>query len=157
MTHDPYTAPAAPLAEAGAPRNADPVAMYTPGQVGIGTFLGGPVAAVYFLRANFVALGDRDRARNTLLFGIVLLVVLGAVLPFLPDNFPNTPISMGLTFGAYYYAEHNQMKKEAILESPDHYAHSGWRVFGLGMLCLVGTLVVVAVPLMALYYFGVLA
>ena len=157
MTHDPYTAPASPLAESEAGRNADPVAMYTPVQVGAGTFLGGPVALVYFLRANFVAMGDPGRARHTLLFGIALLVVLVSVVPFLPDDFPNTPISMGMTFAAYLYAEQSQMKKQAILDSPDHYPHSGWRVFGLGLLCLVGSLLVIGVPLFTLYALGVIS
>jgi hypothetical protein len=151
MTHDPYLAPAAPLAD----RSHLPVAMYTPGQVGAGAFLGGPVALLYFVRSNFLALGDEVAARRTLLFGGLFAVAFFGVLMLLPDGVPNATTSVALMLAGYTYAERAQMTRQAIVASPGHFAHSGWLVFGMSLLCLAATLAMIAVPFFFLLYFRV--
>jgi hypothetical protein len=50
--------------------------MYSPGQIAGGAFLGGPVGALYFLRANFIAMGNARLAATTLLYGIPFVVAI---------------------------------------------------------------------------------
>ena len=151
MTVDPYVTPASPLADL----NDAPVAMHTPTQVGLGTFLGGPAALVYFLRANFLAMRDAVRAKQVLLLGLFGVPLWAAVVWMLPDG-AATSIGAGLTIGGYFKAERSQMTKQAILDSPDHFAHSNWRVLGLGLLCMVATILAIAVPVALLVFAGVI-
>ena len=153
MTQDPYAAPAATLAEH---KSADPVAMYTPMQVAGATFLAGPLALVHLLRANFLALGEFDKARQTVLLGGVLVPVWGTVLWFLPEDASGTPVSIAVTFAGYTYAERAQMKKQAILDSPGHFARSNRHVFGVALVCLAITVVAIGIPIAGLYLVGVL-
>src|SRR5690606_17821281 len=80
--HDdnPYAAPNARLDAAG---TGAVVPLYSPGQVAAAGFLGGPVGLIWFLKANFAALGNARLERKTVVLGIVLLVALVAIMPFL--------------------------------------------------------------------------
>ncbi len=72
---------------------------FSTGQIVLGTFLGGPLAATKMLRNNFKAAGDGDAASKTLLVGWLFTLFLIGVLPFLPKSFPNIAIPMGYTAG----------------------------------------------------------
>jgi hypothetical protein len=43
--------------------------IYSPNQVGLGTFFGGPLAAVYFLKKNFDAVDNSATAEKTVIIG----------------------------------------------------------------------------------------
>ncbi len=141
---------------ATAPTDSDDSAIliYSPTQVALGT-LGGPVGLVYFLWSNFSALGNKRLAKSTVLSGILLIVALVAVTPFLPESFPSLAFAILYVVIARYVAEHHQMTKLAILSSPRHDFHSNWRVLGFGILCLLGSAIVIFLPLMALIMFGI--
>jgi hypothetical protein len=128
--------------------------MYSPTQVACGT-IGGPVGLIYFLMSNFSALGQEDRKRKTLLLGISLIVALIAILPFLPESVPSTPFTIAYIIIARQVAEKYQMKKQAIIDSDIYDFHSNWRVLGIGLLCLVGSAIVIVGPLMLLILTGV--
>ena len=72
--------------------------IYSPTQIALGSFWGGSIAAVYFLRCNFLALGKEKDAQKTLVYGIVFNVVLLGILPFLPEEFSKYSNSTGLLF-----------------------------------------------------------
>lgn len=133
---------------------ADPIRIYSPTQVACGT-LGGPVGLVYFLWANFRALGDAANAGKTLAFGGLSIVALVAGLPFLPEEFPSSPFTIAYIVIARGVAQHLQMTKQAIADSPRHDFQSNWRVFGLGLLCLLGSVVVIMGPLFLLLVLGI--
>lgn len=147
---DPYAAPAAELrADASGNR------LYSPLQVSVGAFLGGPVGLAYFLWANFRALANEQAARRTLAAGAALMVALIVTLPILPDRFPSWPITVLYMVTGRYVAERFQMTKQAIEYSADYTFHSGWRVFGIGLSCLVVSLVLIVVPIVALALLGI--
>jgi hypothetical protein len=100
-------------------------------QVGAGTFLGGPLAAIYFLKKNCDALGQREKSRNIVMAGGFLTLCLIALLPFLPESFPNAAIPAGYTAGATAYA------RQLIPDAEGFGKFSGWRVFGVALLCIV--------------------
>ncbi len=110
--------------------------LYSPTQVAVGSFVGGPMAAVYFLWENYVALENRSGARATLIWGTVFVVALLAILPFLPDKFPNLVIPIVYMVIARQIAEKGQMSKQQIQASENYTFQSGWRVFGLSVLLL---------------------
>ena len=131
------------------------VRLYSPTQAACGT-IGGPVGLIYFLWANFSALGKDRYARNTLIAGVVGLIGLIALVPFLPDKGTNTIFTVLYIVTARNVAEKYQMSKTAIANTPGYAFHSNGRVFWLGLLCLLVSFIVVAVPLMVLDALGVL-
>ena len=72
--------------------------LYTPQQIRAGSFLGGPIAAVFFLRENFRVLDMVAEAGATLIWGAAFVVGLMILLPFLPDHFPSYVISLTYSF-----------------------------------------------------------
>jgi len=151
MSHNPYATPNSDLI--ATPASA--THLYSPAQAACGALLGGPVGLIYFLRANFKALGNERLEKNTLIYGCILVVALVVALPLLPDKFPSAPFTVGYVVAARQIAEKFQMTKQAILNSSQYGFHSNWRVFGIGLLTLVGSAVVVAGPLLILHFMGV--
>ena len=149
MNDDIYKSPQSQLAENEEKRES--IKMYSPTQVAVGT-IGGPVGVVYFLMANFEALGQIERKQKTLLIGAISIIALALVLPFVPENIPNTPFTVAYIVIAYQVANTLQMSKAAIQESDSHDFHSNWRVLGAGLLCLVGSLIVLVIPVTAVMY-----
>lgn len=148
---NPYLAPAARLDDI----DDAPIRMYSPRQIAVSGFLGGPIALLFFLTANFQALRRDTAARKTLWIGgaLSLLVIFG--MPFVPDSVPNTPISLGYLLVGLYVAGRYQMSKRAIADSPAHAFHSNWRVVGLGLVCLLVTVVLLIGAYFLMEAFGV--
>jgi len=129
--------------------------IYSPTQVACGT-IGGPVGLIYFLHSNFSTLGNDKLKKNTLIYGSFFLLALLIALPFLPDEIPNTPFTVLYIVTARLIAEKYQMTKSAIIDSDDFEFHSNWRVLLFGLLCLIGSVLVVVGPLLILSILGVL-
>ena len=92
------------------------VAWFSPRQVGIGTFFGGPLAAGLLLRENARAVRDESGAQNALWGGIggtALLLVLALFV--LPDNVPGTVIG-----GATALAAHSMTKQQWARRTASH-------------------------------------
>jgi hypothetical protein len=133
MQNNPYKPPVAPVD--GEASSSVSGKLFTPLQVALGIFFGGPIAFSYFLRANFMAMGDKQKAERVLRYGLLLTLVLLSILPFLPDQFPNYAIPIALAFVARHVVMSQQMTKEAIAESPRFTFQSNWRVFGAVVVC----------------------
>lgn len=130
--------------------------LFSPNQVGVGSFLGGPLAAVYLVWANFRALDDRRGAVGALVWGILFIAVVMAILPFLPEWFPNIAIPVVYTIAARFVAETLQMRKEAIAAS-DHYDfQTNWLVAGVAAISLAAFVVLVVAELLALDSAGIM-
>jgi hypothetical protein len=128
--------------------------MYTPTQVALGTLLGGIVGFIFFLRANFLALGNPEAARNTVLGGVVMLVALVGLALAMPRGFPSIGVTIALVVFARWIAERHQLTKDAIAASSDHDFHSSWRVFAIGLACLVASFAVAFGAITALTLLG---
>ncbi len=146
MPNNPYAAPAAALDDASAAAGA----IYSPNQIAAGTLLGGPIAAIFFLRANFNQLNAFEAARSTLVWGSAIVMALFALAFVLPDDFPGLPFSVAAAFGARATAEKLQLTKEAIASSATHRFQSNWKVFGVGLLSIAISVAVVLGVLFAL-------
>src|SRR4029077_14950967 len=89
---------------------------YSPTQVAVSSFLGGPLATVYVLWRNFLSLGDSSAAAKTAIWGILMVLAFILVLPFIPDNIPipRVVIPAAYTAMATSVAQKYQLTKEAI-------------------------------------------
>jgi hypothetical protein len=130
--------------------------IYSPRQISAISFLGGPIAAVYFLRHNFLALGNPVAAAHTLWWGIGFNIALIAALPFLPKHAPHIFIPLMYSLVALSIADAKQMKKESIAASTEFCFQSSWKVFGLGIAFLIGTFLFYFLVFLALTYFNII-
>jgi uncharacterized membrane protein len=152
LNNDIYATPKSAVAEKAAGKS--PILVYSPTQVACGT-IGGPVGLIYFLMSNFEALEQKERKKNTLLAGIAFIVVLIALVPFLPENFPNISFTIAYIIIAHQVAEKYQMTKADIMNSGQYDFHSNWRVLGIGLLCMLASVVIIMGSLMLLMLTGI--
>lgn len=131
--------------------------MYSPNQIAGGSFWGGPIAAVYFLRENFLVLGKTHEAQLTLIGGAAFIVILIGLLPFLPDKFPNMAIPLLYCLSAKQIASSWQLSKDAIANSDQFTFRSNWRIFGVGFAFMVLFLVIALAVMFVLDLIGVIS
>lgn len=151
---NPYATPKSSLRADGAVGSGGSK-MFSPVQAGVAAFLGGPLAATYVIRQNFLALGKADRARKTLSWGLLLSVLLVLLLPFIPEKFPNIALSVVYLVTTNQVVRNYQLTKNQIVESGRYSFRSNWVVLLVIVLAIL-LLLVVAVPyVMALDAIGV--
>lgn len=128
---NPYASPQARLEDApGTARR--PV--YSPTQGAVGTFLGGPLPAVYFLCSNDAALDRPRRMRATLAWGLTVSLAFLLLFPFIPDRVPRFLFPLAMAWAARILIEKGQFSKEAIATSERFRFQSYWRVVGVSLL-----------------------
>ncbi|PPK50029.1 hypothetical protein [Marinobacter persicus] len=111
--------------------------LLSPAQIAGGAFWGGPLATVYYLRRNYLALGRDDYAQKTLVYGVLFVIALLVLLPFIPESFPNLVIPLAYCFAARQIASSTQMGKVQIEEAEGYTFESNWKIFGVGILTLL--------------------
>jgi 4-amino-4-deoxy-L-arabinose transferase-like glycosyltransferase len=131
------------------------IRIYSPNQVAVFAFFGGPLAAIYVLWRNFRARGNDDGAAQIILYGSIFIVALMVVLPILPDHFPNYVIPFAYTAAAHALARQYQLTKQAIGESAQYEFQSGWNVFGIAVACLIAFFVLFVGEVLLLGYLGI--
>jgi hypothetical protein len=129
--------------------------VFSPTQAAAGAFLGGPMAAVYFIKQNFGALENTDLVKKTYILGTVIVALLVLVLPFLPESFPNMAIPIATIISTRLLVENLQFKKEDISNNENLDFHSNWRVFFIGLISLVIFMVIAISFMMILEVLGV--
>lgn len=138
---NPYAASYVPLHDHAAHARA----MYSPRQVGLGTFLGGPAAATWFLWANYRALGRHAAATRTVWLGLLATVVVMLLALVLPESVPGFALSIPPVLVAHHLVQSRQLTKAAIESSPQWFFQSNWKVLGVSVLMFFCSLLPVAV------------
>jgi hypothetical protein len=131
------------------------IKVYSPVQVLVGSFVGGPFAAVFVLWRNFLALGNTVGATQTIIWGTLLALLVFVALPFLPEKFPNSAIPVAYAATAYLVAQQCQISKEDITKSGQYELRSNWNVLGVSLGFLLASFSVVMVWLFLLDRIGV--
>jgi hypothetical protein len=85
-------------------------------------------------------------------WGVLFNIVLIAVMPFLPERFPNYVLPLAYSWAARGIAASKQITKETIASSPEFSFQSNWRVVGLSVVFLLGTLALWLAILFVLAY-----
>lgn len=111
--------------------------LYTPLQIGCGSFLGGPIAMVYFLWQNFKTLDNQNGTQYTFAGGILFNVGLLLLLPHLPDNFPGVVIPFVYSLTALSIAATWQLRRDAIAHSVHYRFQPNWRVVLISVTLLI--------------------
>jgi hypothetical protein len=111
---------------------------------------------VFVLKKNFDALGNKSVARRTVVFGVLFIVLLFALLPFLPAKFPNVVLPLAYSLTARTIAERYQMSKQAIRDSEQFGFRSVWNVAGISLGFFMLFLVVIVSGTFALQELGLI-
>lgn len=115
--------------------------IYTPLQIGLGSFFGGPFAMTYFLWQNFKTLDNQNGAQYTLAGGILFNIGLLLFLPMLPASIPpmvaNIVIPFIYSLTALSIAATWQLRRDAIEHSIHYGFQSNWRVFLISIALLI--------------------
>jgi hypothetical protein len=121
----------------------DKTEIYSPNQVFVGTFLGGPLASILMLKRNFVALGETVAAKKTIIWGIVLSVgpvgALYVIQKSLPQN-ATSAMPLVISFISQSIARHRQLTKDAIRNADRYSFRSNFHVVLVGIISLVVSL-----------------
>ena len=131
--------------------------VYTPIQIVLGIFLGGPFAAIYFLKSNFDILGKEDFSKRTLQIGLVFSLVILVALPFLPDATPNSVISVLYLIPVILTVQKYQLTKEEIANSEEYSFQSSWKVFGMSVVWVLAFVIVSILVTFALETAGIVS
>ena len=102
----------------------------------LGTFLGGPLVAGYFLAENFKSIGESEKVKNTWIITIVLTIVIFGSVFLIPEdvNIPGQLIPIAysaIAFGLFKKYQEPQINL---------YIQKGGEYFGWGRVVLVSLL-----------------
>ncbi|WP_051119630.1 hypothetical protein [Gillisia sp. CAL575] len=132
--------------------------IYKERAIWVGSFVGGPLIAGYFIAENYKAFNDPENAKTTWTYTIpltILIFSLGLLIPKF-ENFPAIVIPVTYTMAAYLYSKYYQ--------GPSMLAHVesggeefGWgRIIGISLLGLVLTFVLLFLFVIIIDALGIL-
>ena len=126
--------------------------IYKDRAISVGTFLGGPLVAGYFIAENFKAFGEYDKVKKTWIYTIIATVIIFGGILLIPESakIPNGVIPLIYSGIATYLLKHFQGQniETHINSGGEHFGW--WRTIGIGLIGLIVTLIaVVAIVLLA--------
>ncbi|MDB4297196.1 hypothetical protein N9901_00415 [Flavobacteriaceae bacterium] len=111
---------------------------YSQKSIGIATFLGGPLAAGYLIRENYLSLNKPDEAKKSLLIGIVSTILLFIGIFMIPesimDKVPNQILSAIYTGIALFISAKVHGKLLHNHKENGNEFYSGWYAAGIGII-----------------------
>lgn len=112
--------------------------LYSQRDIGIATFLGGPLGAGILIRRNFINLNKEKQGLNSLLIGIVSTFILFVGIFSIPDHIidkiPNALIPLIYTGAIFLIVEYIQGKDLKEFKENDGTFYSGWKAAGIGLV-----------------------
>ncbi|WP_316836978.1 hypothetical protein [Pedobacter nutrimenti] len=119
--------------------------IYKDRAIWLGTFLGGPLVAGYFIAENFKVFGEYDKAKKTWIYTVIATIILFGGIFLIPDNvkIPNQIIPLIYTGIASYLLKHFQGQNIEIYINSGGEFFSWWRTVGIGLIGLVITFVLI--------------
>ena len=131
--------------------------LYTPRQVIIGTFFGGPVAATYFIKQNYDAVFDSSLSSKTLTIGGTFSLALLLVIPFIPEWVPGVVVYMPYFVFVAIFANKHLLSKDMIINSDEYVPQSSIKVLLLAILFMIFFMVLIVGYILGLEAAGIIA
>lgn len=114
---------------------------YSQRAIAIATYFGGPLAAGYLARQNFINLGKADYGKYSMIIGIIstLLIFIGifSTPEYIIDKIPRMLIPLVYTGIIYLIIEKLQGKELKEHKGNNGEFYSAWRAVGVGSICMV--------------------
>ena len=111
--------------------------VYSPRQIIAATFIGGPLAAAYFLKKSFESINKNDLAKKTFYGYLILSAIIIVISPFLPDETPNMLIPIAYLIPVVMILKEHYLTKTQISDSEEYEFESNWKVFGISLAAIV--------------------
>lgn len=109
--------------------------------IGIATFLGGPLAAGYLVRENYLALNKSDEAQKAFLYGLLATVAVFGFIFMMPESImekvPNQIIPIIYTAIIYYIVDYTQGDILKLHKELGNEFYSGWKAARVGFVSLL--------------------
>jgi hypothetical protein len=121
--------------------NTKDLRFYSQTAIGMATFIGGPMAAGYLIRENFLSLDQPDKGKKSLIIGIISTVLLFTGIFIIPesimDKVPNQILPAIYTGIIYLIVEkiHGTILNQHKENGNEFY--SGWKAAGIGFISLI--------------------
>jgi len=131
--------------------------LYTPRQVIIGTFFGGPVAATYFIKQNYDAVFDASLSSRSLTIGGIFSLVLLLVMPFIPEWVPGVVVYMPYFVFVVIFAHKHLISKDTIINSDEYMPQSSIKVLLFAILFMTFYMVLMVGYILGLEAAGIIA
>jgi len=114
---------------------------YSQRAITIATYFGGPLAAGYLVRQNFINLGKKDYGKYALIIGIISTMLIIASVMAIPehitDMIPRALIPAVYTLIIYFVIEKLIGKELNEHKKNNGEFYSAWKATGIGAICLV--------------------
>jgi hypothetical protein len=123
--------------------------LYTPGAVGLATFLGSPIAGTVVMAINYKRLGNRSAAGKALALGFVGTVALGTVAALLPQALSLAP-SIGAWVGMNSIAKSLQGEVVEEHTSRGGQLASNWKAAGIAVVVCIMLVAAIAISYLTL-------
>jgi hypothetical protein len=131
--------------------------LYSPMQMSLGTYLGGPLAAIYFLKVNFDTLGKSTFSKRVTFFGSLITILLILSIPIISGYVSSSIIPMMYLFPVMFIVHKYQLSKPEISDSTEYNFHSNWMVCGMSILWMFVYLILAVVVKLALQSAGLIS
>lgn len=122
---------------------------YTPRQVSLACFLGGPPAGCWLMARTYYAASEVRKARASLIWGIVGTLALMALSFVLPDRIPRAPMALVIAVSMEQVAKYLQAPIILRCVSAGIAKGSWWMVVGVAALSI---LVICGIVVGAVYF-----
>lgn len=111
----------------------------------LATLIGGPLGTTWLLAENFKKLGHPEKIRKTWIWGILALMLLLLLSFLIPDdwkipNFVFPVVCLGIASQVTKSTQGSAIQQHL---SEGGAVYSPWRAFGIGLVCLILTLVII--------------
>jgi hypothetical protein len=138
-TQNPYAPPKSDTSIVPEKQEPDIKKVFSPVQGSLGSLLGGPLAGAYFVWVNFLALGNRKRARLAVILGTAIAGAITFWDLFRTDAMLNYSIVIFMTPAliAWLIIARVQFTRAQIVASSTLTFHSNRRVASVGLLGLI--------------------
>jgi hypothetical protein len=131
--------------------------LYSPMQVSLATYLGGPLSAIYFLKVNFDARGESTFSKRVTFFGSLFTIMLIVAIPVISPHLSSSIIPLLYLFPVMFVVHKYQLSKQEISDSKEFSFHSNWRVCGLSILWMLAYLILAVLVKQALISVGIIS
>ncbi|MGX9417354.1 hypothetical protein ACXJY6_05145 [Vibrio sp. RC27] len=129
--------------------------VYSPMQISIGTYLGGPLAAIYFLKVNFDTLGKKQFSNRTLFYGSLIVLCLILLVPFLSLHLSSSIIPLLYLFPTMFIAHKYQLTRDKIDDSKEFDMQPYWLTVVMTVVWMIAYLVVAVLAKQAFIKMGI--
>ncbi len=138
MDPNPYAPPKSnvELTTSGSQTTLPASRLYSQAQIAVGTFLGSPLAAGWFMARNHRELGQDELATQAMWWGVAGAIVMMIIAFLLPENFPNSILPIAFTIAVHRLADSRfggVIREHRAAGGP---LFSWWRVVGISLVCV---------------------